>query len=423
MTSMNTRSETSANAAQTSHTFHKNKIKVLLLENIHPLALEAFQAEGFEVETLSVALPPAQLQEKIQGVHVLGIRSKTQVPAEVIAQASDLICIGCFCIGTNQVDLDAAQRHGIPVFNAPFGNTRSVAEMTLAEIILLSRQLGSRNLEMHSNRWRKVSTGCFEVRSKTLGIIGYGNIGSQVSTLAEGIGMRVIYFDIVSKLPLGNARGCNTLSELLRESDFITLHVPETPHTKNLINADRIQQMKRGAYLINASRGCVVEVPALAEALRSGHVGGAAIDVFPEEPEANTDQFHSELQGLPNTLLTPHIGGATEEAQSNIGTEVPATLIRFVRSGITLGAVNFPQVEHSPHASKHRMTNIHQNIPGVLRDINRLVSDLGINIEGQTLSTQTDVGYLVLDMDRPPSSALHEALEALPASIRTRVLY
>lgn len=403
--------------------FPKDQIKVLLLENIHPLAYEAFKGEGFQVESLSLALNPDQLKEKIRDVHVLGIRSKTKVTAEVLAEANRLLTVGCFCIGTNQVDLEAAKLKGIPVFNAPFGNTRSVAEMAIAEVILLSRQLGQRNNEMHSQVWKKISNGCFEVRGKTLGIIGYGHIGSQVSTLAESLGMRVLYFDTVAKLPLGNSRGCNTLTELLRESDFVTLHVPATAQTHKMINATRLMTMKPKSYLINASRGTVVDIPALAASIQSGHIAGAAIDVFPEEPEGNSNSFLTDLQGLPNVFLTPHIGGATEEAQANIGTEVPAALIRFVNSGSTSGVVNFPAVDLAPTEESHRILNIHRNVPGVLKEINRIVSDLGVNIQAQSLSTSAEIGYLVLDTDRSLSFEMKTAIEALPTSIKTRILY
>jgi D-3-phosphoglycerate dehydrogenase len=403
--------------------FPKSQIKVLLLENIHPLAKEAFLSEGFDVETSSVALKPEELKAKIKDVHVLGIRSKTQIPAEVLAEAKRLLTLGCFCIGTNQVDLEFAKERGIPVFNAPFGNTRSVAEMVISEIIALSRQLFQRSSEVHSKVWKKVSNGCFEVRGKTLGIIGYGHIGSQVSTLAESLGMRVLYYDIISKLPLGNARGCNTLRELLKESDFVTLHVPATPQTHKMIGSTELQVMKKGAYLINASRGTVVQIPALAEALKSGHLAGAGVDVFPEEPEGNNSDFFTELQGISNVILTPHIGGATEEAQANIGTEVPAALIRFVNSGSTSGAVNFPQVDLVPTQEGHRILNVHQNIPGVLSEINGIVSRLGANIQAQTLATDPKIGYLVLDTDRALSQEVKNAIENLGASIKTRMLY
>lgn len=403
--------------------FPKDQIKVLLLENIHPLARNLFSSEGFQVEVLPGALTTEQLKEKIKDVHVLGIRSKTYVTEEALKEAKRLLCLGAFCIGTNQIELDAAKKLGIPVFNAPFGNTRSVAEMMIAEIIMLSRQLGQRNNEMHKNIWKKISTGCFEVRGKTLGIVGYGHIGSQVSTLAEAMGMRVIFFDIVSKLPLGNARGCNTLSEVLRESDFVTLHVPATPQTHMMIGDAELKQMKKGSYLINASRGTVVDIAALATHLKTGHLAGSAIDVFPEEPENNINDYQTALQGLNNVILTPHIGGATEEAQSNIGEEVPTTLIRFVNTGSTRGAVNFPNVDLPPTGVNHRILNVHKNVPGVLREINRIVSDLGANIEAQVLATDGDIGYLVLDTDKALSLEVKTAIEGLKTSIKTRILY
>ncbi len=403
--------------------FPKTQTKVLLLENIHPIAQEAFESAGFHVEALSVALKPEELKEKIKHYQVLGIRSKTQLTADILEKAHQLLAIGCFCIGTNQVDLEFAKERGIPVFNAPFGNTRSVAEMMIAEIISLSRQLFQRSTEVHGKTWKKVSTGCFEVRGKTLGIIGYGHIGSQVSTLAESLGMHVLYYDIVSKLPLGNARSCNTLQGLLRESDFVTLHVPATRQTHQMIGAQALQWMKKGAYLINASRGTVVQIPALAEMLRKGHLAGAAIDVYPEEPEGNHSDFITELQGIANVILTPHIGGATEEAQANIGTEVPAALIRFVTSGSTSGAVNFPQVDLAPSHEGHRILNVHKNVPGVLSEINGIVSRLGANIQAQVLSTEPKIGYLVLDTDRALSQEVKNAIENLATSIKTRMLY
>jgi D-3-phosphoglycerate dehydrogenase len=406
-----------------STSFPKDQIKVLLLENIHLLAHEAFKAEGFQVESLNVALNPSQLKEKIRDVHVLGIRSKTQITPEILSEAKRLLTLGCFCIGTNQVDLQFAKLKGIPVFNAPFGNTRSVAEMVIAEIIMLSRQLGQRNIEMHQSSWQKISQQCYEVRGKTLGIIGYGNIGSQLSTLAENFGMRVLYFDILSKLPLGNAKCCNSLTDLLHESEFVTLHVPATAQTSKMISSAQMQEMRRGAYLINASRGSVVDIPALAEAIRGGHLAGAAIDVFPEEPESNTRSFKTLLQGLPNVILTPHIGGATEEAQANIGTEVPAALIRFVNSGSTVGSVNFPEVNVIPTVESHRILNIHRNVPGVLKQINSMISELGANIQAQTLATDADIGYLVLDTNKALSLEVKSGIEKLSASIKTRMLY
>ncbi|MEN9722502.1 MAG: hypothetical protein RJB38_488 [Pseudomonadota bacterium] len=403
--------------------FPKNQIKVLLLENIHQLAHEMFRAEGYQVEVLSSALSEEQLAERIRDVHILGIRSKTQVTRAVLERANRLLCVGAFCIGTNQIDLQAAKERGIAVFNAPFGNTRSVAEMVLAEVVMLARRLGQRSEEMHRGVWKKVSADCHEVRGKTLGIVGYGNIGTQVSTLAEHFGMRVIFYDIVSKLPLGNSRGCSTLAEVLKNADFLTLHVPATSSTREMIGSDELRLMKKGSALINASRGSVVVIPALVEALKTGHLSGAAIDVFPEEPESNIENYRIPLQGLPNVILTPHIGGATEEAQANIGEEVPTSLIRFVNTGSTLRSVNFPEVNLPPSAESHRILNVHRNVPGVLSEINRIVAGLGANIQAQALATDADVGYLVLDTDRAVSNEVKSAIESLPTSIRTRILY
>ncbi len=412
-------------ADQTSSltSFPKDQIKVLLLENIHPLAKEMFNQEGFQVETLSDALNPIQLREKLKDIHILGIRSKTHVTAEAIADAKRLLTIGCFCIGTNQVQLDVMKKKGIPVFNAPFGNTRSVAELMISEIIMLARQLGQRNIEMHSKTWKKTSTGCHEVRGKTLGIVGYGNIGTQVSNLAEALGMKVIYFDILPKLPLSNAKPCSSLTELLKNADFVALHVPATPQTHNMIAHAELKSMKKGSFLLNASRGTVVDIQALANSLKEKHLAGAAIDVYPEEPEGNTQEFISALQGIPNVILTPHIGGATEEAQVTIGGEVPTSLIRFVNSGSTIGAVNFP-MQDLPHTKNaHRILNIHQNVPGVLREINRIVSDLGGNILAQGLTTDSDIGYLILDTDQDLSLNVKKEIETLKTSIKTRILY
>lgn len=403
--------------------FPKDQIKVLLLENIHPVARGLFSSEGFQIEALPGALTPEQLRDKIRDVHILGIRSKTHVTREVFDEAKRLLTLGCFCIGTNQVELEAAKAHGVPVFNAPFGNTRSVAELVISEVVMLSRQLAQRSMEMHQGIWKKIATNCFEIRGKTLGIIGYGNIGSQVSALAESMGMKVIFYDVVSKLPLGNARNAGNLQDLLKESDFVSLHVPATPQTERMISESELKIMKKGSYLLNACRGSVVDVPTLAKHLRSGHLAGAAVDVFPEEPEINTDSFKSELQGIPNVVMTPHIGGATEEAQFKIGEEVPAALIRFTNSGSTSGAVNFPSVDLPMRPGSHRILNVHKNVPGVLREINRIISDLGANINAQTLATDPEIGYLVLDTDRALSLEVKHAIEKLDTSIKTWILY
>jgi D-3-phosphoglycerate dehydrogenase / 2-oxoglutarate reductase len=408
----------------TSHTsFPKDRIKILLLENIHPSAHELFRGEGFHIETLPGSLATEELASRIEDVHVLGIRSKTLVTDAVLARARRLLAVGCFCIGTNQVELAAANRHGIPVFNAPFSNTRSVAEMIMAEIVMLSRRLGDRVREMHAGQWRKVATDSYEIRGKTLGIVGYGHIGRQVGVIAESLGMRVLFFDVAAKLPMGNNQSKKTLDELLLASDFVTLHVPETPQTRRMIGATEIARMRSGSYLLNASRGTVVDIPALAEALATGHLAGAAIDVFPEEPKSNSDGFATPLRGLDNVIMTPHIGGSTAEAQEAIGREVGAALVKFVNAGVTTGAVNFPHVDTALTSGKHRILNVHKNVPGVLRDINRLVSDMGANIAAQVLATDPDIGYLVMDLDQDVSRDVKKALAALETSIKTRILY
>ncbi len=395
-------------------------LKALLLEGIHPGAKEALAAEGIAVTMLPASPPPAELVKLVAEVDLLGIRSKTQVTKEVIAAAPHLLSIGCFCIGTNQVDGIEANAAGIPVFNAPFSNTRSVAELIIAEVIVLARQLGDRSREVHEGRWLKKATNCHEIRGKTLGIVGYGHIGSQVGVLAEAMGMRVVYFDVSKKLPMGNNRSASTLRELLEVSDYVTLHVPATPQTRNLIGADELARMKEGSYLLNASRGSVVVIPALASVLRSGHLAGAAVDVYPEEPEGNGQGFDSELRGLPNVILTPHIGGSTEEAQESIGREVSESLARYVGIGATTRSVNFPQVEVSLEEGKARVLNVHRNVPGVLRDINKIVSDLNANIHTQVLSTDPTIGYLVMDLDDDVSQDVCRRLTDLPTSIRTR---
>jgi D-3-phosphoglycerate dehydrogenase len=403
--------------------FPKDRIKVLLLENIHPSAHELFRSEGFHLETVPGALGEDELARRIEDVHVLGIRSKTRATERALAGARRLLALGCFCIGTNQVDLAFANRRGVPVFNAPFSNTRSVAEMIMAEVVVLSRHLGDRVREMHLGQWRKVATGSYEVRGKTLGIVGYGHIGRQVGVIAEALGMRVLFFDIAARLPMGNNRATRTLDELLGQSDFVTLHVPETPQTRGMIGARELAAMRQGASLLNASRGTVVDIGALADAVKSGHVAGAAIDVFPEEPESNSDGFETPLQGLPNVVMTPHIGGSTAEAQEAIGREVGTSLIKFVNAGVTTGAVNFPHVEVPLTPGKHRILNVHRNVPGVLRDINQIVSDKGANIAAQVLATDPEIGYLVMDLDQDVSNDVKNAMAALETNIKTRILY
>jgi D-3-phosphoglycerate dehydrogenase / 2-oxoglutarate reductase len=403
--------------------FPKSEIKVLLLENIHPVAAEAFAAEGFQVETVKGALPEAELAQRVRDVHLLGIRSKTRVTPVVLDEARRLLAVGAFCIGTNQVSNEHATRRGVPVFNAPFSNTRSVAELILAEIVMLSRHLGDRSREVHDGRWRKLAVGSHEVRGRTLGIVGYGHIGSQIGVLAESFGMRVVFHDIVAKLPMGNNRAMGRLEDVLEQADFVTLHVPETPQTKNLIGPAELERMKPGACLLNASRGTVVVIDALADAIRRGHIGGAAVDVYPEEPEGNSDGFSSPLRGLPNVILTPHIGGSTEEAQEAIGREVSTALLKLVNTGATTGAVNFPQIEVPITRGTHRILNVHRNVPGVLRDINKIVSDRNANIRAQVLSTDPDIGYLIMDLDQDVSVDVKRAIAALETSIRTRILF
>ena len=403
--------------------FPKDQIKVLLLENIHQSAQQLFAAEQFQVEALKHALKEDELIQKISDVHLLGIRSKTHVTDRVLAAGKRLLGVGCFCIGTNQVDLAAANRQGVPVFNAPFSNTRSVAELIISEIIALSRKMTDRSREVHTGIWNKASVDCNEVRNKTLGIIGYGHIGRQLGVLAEAMGIRVIFFDITSKLPMGNNRTVATLDELLAEADFVSLHVPATAQTKNMIGARELSVMRKGSYLLNASRGSVVDIPALAQALQSGHLGGAAIDVFPQEPESNDDPFKSELQGLKNVILTPHVGASTSEAQESIGREVGSALIRYVNGGATTGAVNFPQIELPAQADTHRILNVHRNVPGVLGEINGIVSRLKANIHSQVLATDPEIGYLIMDLNQDVSDEVRQAIGVLPTNVRTRILY
>lgn len=404
--------------------FPKNEIKVLLLENIHASAHEIFRGEGFQIEAIPRALSEEELAAKLaEGVHLLGIRSKTRVTARALEGARRLLSVGAFCIGTNQVDLEAAKRAGVPVFNAPFSNTRSVAELVICEVILLARHLGDRSREVHEGRWRKVAEGSHEVRGKTLGIVGYGHIGSQVGVLAEAVGMRVISYDVRTTLPMGNNKPVESLEALLRTSDFVTLHVPETPQTRGMIGAAEIAMMKEGACLLNLSRGTVVDLDALAAAIKSGKLSGAALDVYPEEPEKNSDTFRSVVCGLPNVVLTPHIGGSTLEAQEAIGREVATVLTRFTNTGATTGAVNFPQVELTPLAGAHRVLHVHKNVPGVLADVNAIVSERQANVLAQVLVTDPAIGYLVMDLDKEVASEVKSAISELPTCIRTRILY
>jgi len=405
----------------------KDKIKVLLLESIHPSAVDAFRMDGYaNVECHDRSLHEADLVARIAGAHILGIRSGTRVTEAVLARADKLMAIGCFSIGTDRVDLAAAEARGIPVFNAPFSNTRSVAELVLAEIVLLCRGIAERNAAAHRGRWLKTVGGATEVRGKVLGIVGYGHIGTQVGVLAEALGMQVCYFDVQTKLALGNAQRAGSLDALLERSDVVTLHVPETPETLRMIGEGQLARMRRGAKLINASRGSVVDIEALARALESGHLAGAAIDVFPAEPRSDGEEFVSPLRRFENVVLTPHIGGSTAEAQQNIGLEVATKLVKYSDNGSTVGAVNFPQVALPEHAGKHRLLHVHRNEPGMLAKVNAILSDAGINIASQYLETDRRVGYAVIDIDgagRPVSQAVRKKLDAVDGTIRTRVLY
>ncbi|MDI4233423.1 phosphoglycerate dehydrogenase [Bradyrhizobium sp. Arg237L] len=404
----------------------KQKIRVLLLEGVNDSAVRLFDANGYtEVERLPKALGAKELKQALSGVHMLGIRSRTQLTADVIEAADRLIAVGCFSVGTNQVDLDAARRLGVPVFNAPYSNTRSVAELTIAEVVMLLRKVFPRSVAAHAGGWDKSAEGSREVRGKTLGIVGYGNIGSQLSNLAEAMGMRVIFFDQTDKLRHGNTEPVETLDELLAASDVVSLHVPETPATANMIGERELRQMKQGAYLINNSRGTVVDLDALARVLGEGWLAGAAVDVFPVEPASNADRFVSPLQGLPNVILTPHVGGSTEEAQDRIGGEVARKLIDYSDVGSTLGAVNFPQVQLPARPTGTRFIHVHRNVPGVLRQVNDAVSRHGINILAQYLQTDPEVGYVVLETDvvGGEGEGLLADLRAVNGTIRVRVLY
>lgn len=406
----------------------KERIQILLLEGVHDSAIEVLKQHGYtNIRALKTSLTEDELCEAIKDVHFIGIRSRTQLTPKVFAAAEKLAAVGCFCIGTNQVDLEAARDHGVVVFNAPFSNTRSVAELVLAEIIMLLRRIPEKSASAHRGGWDKAAKGSFEARGKILGIIGYGHIGSQLSILAEQLGMQVRYYDIETKLSLGNALQVRSLNELLSQADVITLHVPETPQTQWMIGAEQLAKMKPGAVLINASRGTVVKINALADALKSGHLAGAAIDVFPVEPKGNNEQFESPLRGLDNCILTPHIGGSTQEAQENIGIEVAGKLVRYSDNGSTLSAVNFPEVALPTHAGARRLLHIHQNRPGMLTRINQLLADNNINVSGQYLQTDSKVGYVVIDIDTPPKSTIADDLlvemRAIEGTIKARVLY
>ena len=400
----------------------KSKIKFVLFEGVHQNALDVLHAAGYtNIDYYKKALDGEALIEAIKDAHFIGLRSRTHLTKEVLEKAPKLVAIGCFCIGTNQVDLAAAKQRGIPVFNAPFSNTRSVAELVLGEIILLMRQVAKANMEVHRGVWNKSASGANEVRNKKLGIIGYGHIGSQLSVIAESLGMNVYFYDIENKLPLGNAQQVSSLEELLSSCDVISLHVPENDSTKNLMNKERIGQLKEGAVLINAARGTVVDIDALAARLADGSLRGAAIDVFPEEPASINDPFESPLRQFDNVILTPHIGGSTAEAQANIGTEVANKFVKYSDNGSTLSAVNFPEVSLPIHTKAKRLLHIHENRPGILNKINQVFVDL--NIASQFLQTDPKIGYVVIDVELDDAHAALEQLKAIDGTIKARVLY
>ena len=402
----------------------KDKIKVLLLEGVHPNTVETFRAAGYtSVEYLKTSLSEEELIEQIRDVHFIGLRSRTQITEKVLDAANKLVAIGCFCIGTNQVELEAAQIRGIPVFNAPFSNTRSVAELVLGEILLLLRGIPEKNAKCHRGVWEKLANRSVEARGKKLGIIGYGHIGTQLGIIAEIIGMKVYYYDIENKLSLGNAIQVPNLVELLNMSDVISLHVPETASTKDLIGAEQLRMMKPGAIFINASRGTVVDIDALADVIKSGHLSGAAIDVFPVEPKSNDEEFLTPLRGLDNVILTPHIGGSTQEAQENIGLEVANKLVKYSDNGSTLSAVNFPEVSLPGHKGSSRLLHIHRNQPGVMNQINQIFAEEGINIAGQYLQTSSHIGYVVIDVETEHSEKALAKLKEINGTIRARILH
>ncbi|NLS12860.1 phosphoglycerate dehydrogenase [Vibrio sp. SM6] len=402
----------------------KDKIKILLLEGLHPSSVEVLQAEGYSnIEYHKGSLSDAELLDAIKDAHFVGIRSRTNLTQEVIDAAKKLVAIGCFCIGTNQVDLNAAAARGIPVFNAPFSNTRSVAELVLGQILLLLRGIPEKNALAHRGIWKKSADHSYEARGKRLGIIGYGHIGTQLGIIAENLGMRVYFYDIENKLSLGNATQVATMSELLNKCDVISLHVPETPDTKNMMGSDEFARMKPGAIFINAARGTVVDIEALCHSLESGHIAGAAVDVFPTEPATNAEPFESPLQKYDNVILTPHVGGSTQEAQENIGLEVAGKLAKYSDNGSTLSSVNFPEVSLPQHRECSRLLHIHKNRPGILTQINTIFAEEGINIAGQHLQTSADLGYVVIDVETERSEEALVKLKEIEGTIRARILH
>ncbi|HVT86983.1 MAG TPA: phosphoglycerate dehydrogenase [Chitinophagaceae bacterium] len=411
-------------AASSSTSYPKEKIRILFLENISDIAVKNFRQQGYvQVEKISKALTEQELIDEIRDVHILGIRSKTQITKNILEAAKKLQAIGCFCIGVNQVDLKEATKKGVVVFNAPYSNTRSVAELVIGASIMLIRRIPDKNKAAHEGVWMKEAKGSYELRGKTLGIIGYGNIGSQVSVLAESLGMKVIFYDIETKLPLGNAEDAKSLKELLSRADVVTLHVPETALTKNLINKTNLKVFKKGAILINYARGEVVDLDALSKAIQEGHIGGAAVDVYPVEPEKNGDKFYTPLQNCPNVILTPHIGGSTEEAQQNIGEDVSVKLFNYLEKGITNGSHTVPALSLPPQEGAHRILHIHNNVPGVLSEINTQLSKHNINILAQYLKTNDDIGYVVLDVDKKISTQAFQLLKDVKQTIKVRMLY
>ena len=402
----------------------KSKIKFLLLEGIHESALRTLKSHGYEnIEAVKGSISEQELLKKVKDIHFIGIRSRTQLTEVVFSAAEKLLAVGCFCIGTNQVNLDAALTKGVPVFNAPYSNTRSVAELVIAQAILLLRRVPEKNMLANQGIWQKSAAGSFEARGKKLGIVGYGSIGSQLSVLAESMGMKVFLHDSVTKLPLGNANQVDSLEALMRECDVLSLHVPENPETRNMIGADELRWMKPESVVINASRGSVVDLDALAVALRENRIAGAAIDVFPHEPASNQDEFTSPLRGIPNCILTPHVGGSTMEAQENIGIEVSEKLIKYSDNGSSFNSVNFPEVTLPAYSGKHRLLHIHQNRPGVLSEINIVFAKNGININSQYLQTNNEVGYVVMDVDAEHSKEALNRLNEIDGTIRCRVLF
>ena len=407
----------------TDTSFPRDRIRITLLENVHPSAAVALKERGYSVDVIPRALEGDELQEVMAASHVLGVRSRTKVREEHLQHAGRMLAIGCFSVGTDQVAIRDAARRGIPVFNAPHASTRSVAELTIGAMIALARRLGDKSNALHQRHWDKSLAGAHEVRGRTVGLIGYGHIGQQVGLLAEAFGMRVLFHDIVRKLPLGLARPVADLDGVLDEADFVSLHVPETPRTVAMIGSAQLSRMRPGSYLLNLSRGRVVDVDALRDALGSGHLGGAALDVFPTEPTPTVAEFDVGFADLPNVILTPHVGGNTEEAQRSIGLEVAHAVSEFIDRGSTEGAVNFPQVNPPSMPDTHRILNIHQNVPGVLAAVNNIVSEVGANIEAQQLATTRDIGYLVMDVNRELSDEVHSRISALPMNVRTRILY